>query len=88
MFEMLDMDDEVWYQQNDATMHRVNKSMNCLVAMLPGHFISHFVTLPGHVSIWTWQCLTSEDYISRPCTILELKESIIDRFKAIDIALL
>jgi hypothetical protein len=52
MFEMLEVDD-VWFQQDGVTVHRAQKSINCLTAMLSGHLISHFVTLPGHVSLLT-----------------------------------
>jgi len=81
----------VWFQQDGATAHTVRASMSALREMLPQHVISRGgdVLWPAHSPdlsacyYFLWGYLKSRVFISKPRTIVELKQSIKEEIVAI-----
>jgi hypothetical protein len=72
-------------------MHIIWKSINCLRASFPRHFISHFgdmALLSRCPDFFLWGYLKSKVHFNKLHTIIELKEHISDKIKSIDAALL
>jgi len=74
----------VWFQQDGATAHTARASMIFLREMYPQHVISCGGDVPwparspdlSACDYFLWGCLKSRVFISKPRTIVELKQSI------------
>jgi hypothetical protein len=88
--------DSVWFQQDGATAHTANLSMNALRDLFPGHLISRFgdVAWPARspdlnaCDFWLWGYLKSKVFVTKPNTIAQLKNCIRNEVAAIPMAMI
>jgi hypothetical protein len=90
-FELLELNCEIWSQQDGAVARTAWESLKCLLATIPGHhFLLGGITSPPSSpgltapDFFLRGCLKSEVYDCKLLTIMKIKEDISDKIKAID----
>ena len=81
----------IWFQQDGATAHTARASMSVLQKMFPQHIISHggYVPWPAcspdlsACDYFLWRYLKGKAFISKPRTVVELKQSIKEEITAV-----
>lgn len=87
---------DVYFQQDGATAHTANASMDIVRRMFAGRLISRFGDVPwpprspdlSSCDFFLWGYLKERVYVHKPRTLLELKEAITEEVRAIDLELL
>lgn len=82
----------IWFQQDGATAHTANNSMNVVKRMFRGHVISRFgdVHWPARspdlsmCDFYLWGYLKSKVYVRKPRNLIELKEAIREEISLIE----
>jgi hypothetical protein len=78
--------DLLWFQQDGATAHTAEISMQVLKTMFPGRLVTLFgdITWPAHShdilvpDYFLWGYVRSKVYETRPANIADLKQEILD----------
>mgnify|MGYP003623301927 CR=1 FL=1 len=82
--QMLNLEQDVWFQQDGATAHTARISMNALRRLFPGHLISRLGDVPwpprspdlSMCDFFLWGFLKERVYRDKPRTLDELKRAI------------
>jgi len=83
--------EEMFFQQDGATAHTARASMTVVRQMFPQYIVLHFgdVPWPPRSPVWSacdfflWGYLKSKVYVWKPCTVDDLKVSILEEIATV-----